>query len=414
MSQFSRSKIRVLVVDNSAFMRRAISSMLATDEAIEVVGTVGTWELAAKKVQEMSPDVITMDIAMPIMDGCATLKRILSDYMTSVIIIASLKEAESASKVQSFVLEALDVLAAETMDVLVKPEAIDKIHEMRDELIGRVRAMSRRAPRQAGMRSREVPIGPMGRAPGPAAAVAPPLPAPRPVSPPAASSSVSPLRGAGAVSVGDGDGVRISGKRFQLKQVDLVCIGSSTGGPTIVEQIVRGLPRSLSVPVVVAQHMPFMFTKSMAERFDSIAEVAVRHAADRMPIEPGSVYIAPGGLHLQVVRRGGQLQASVGDTPEGYIYKPSVDVLFESAAGLAGVRTLGVVLTGMGSDGVVGARSLAAAGGTLIAQDKESCVVYGMPRAIVDAGLAAASLPPAGLLSAIVQACGATQRAAAG
>jgi two-component system chemotaxis response regulator CheB len=406
MSQPLGSKIRVLIVDNSAFMRRALNSMLAAEADVEVLGTVGNWEMALKKVRELSPDVITLDLAMPVMDGGASLKRILGNYITSVLMVVAEPESAQAASVRETALDGLDERTGDVFDILTKPQAMDAVYDMSEELVRRVKQMSRRVFRHSGRRApASFPSQgtPQAQPPAQGSAVAP-APAASPAS--SATPTLRPRLEPAAIEPAHEPAAIRRGpvRRFQSLTVDLICIGSSTGGPSVLEQIIRGLPSSLGAAVVIAQHMPNMFTRSMAERLNNAAQVPVVHAEDGMVIERGSVYIAPGGMHLQLARRGGVLMAQVSDQPPGYIYKPSVDVLFASAARLSGVRTLGVVLTGMGSDGANGGRQLVEAGHTIITQSKESCVVYGMPRAVFESGLAAASLSPAEIIAAIVQA----------
>lgn len=372
------------MVDDSAFMRRAISNMLGSDAGIEVVGTASNGRIAIEKIKALKPDIVTMDIEMPVLDGISALKIIMVECPANVIVISSLTQAGSQA--------ALDALAAGAADVLAKDHSTvsDTIMDLRDDLVAKARSIARRDPTRRRPSLRRLDSHHAPQAGGPSAA----------------SGGASPGADRHDPEMSIGGTIRIGSRRFRATPVDLVCIGSSTGGPGVVEEIIRALPRDLRVPVVVAQHMPYMFTKSMSERFDTLATVPVIHAQDRMPIEPGRVYIAPGGSHLQLVRRAGKILASVGPGPEGFIYRPSVDVLFASAAELPGITCLGVVLTGMGSDGADGAEKLARLGSPIIAQDQDTSVVYGMPKAVVERGIASAVMPPAAIAAAVAQAAG--------
>jgi two-component system chemotaxis response regulator CheB len=195
---------------------------------------------------------------------------------------------------------------------------------------------------------------------------------------------------------------------------DLICIGSSTGGPPVLETIVKALPAGLTIPVVIAQHMPRMFTASMAERLDGMGALPVRHAEDRMPIEAGTVYVASGDAHTSIEKRGpGRACLRVGPKPTDALYRPSVDVLFTTAADACGPRVLAVILTGMGHDGFEGGKHLHEVGGKIIAQSAESCVVYGMPKAITESGIASASLPPSDIAATLASLGSAPLRASA-
>lgn len=364
--------MRVLVVDDSAFMRKAISQALASDPSIEVVGTACNGQDGLDKAKKLAPDVVTLDIEMPVMDGMAALIRIRSECpepKPAVLMCSTLTSAGSHEALKALRLGAADVIAKDPQALGTGAEAA------RGELLAKVKAVGEPVAR------RRATMGVPSAAPAFIRAA-------RPVPP----------RPDGAPAVQAPRSIDLEGKSF-----DLVVIGSSTGGPPVLETILTALPADFPCPVIVAQHMPFMFTKSMSERLDEVCAVTTVHAEDGMVLRAGCVYLIPGGKHGRVKRAGARLTIEVGEEPKSALYRPSANELFASAAGACGPRCLGVMLTGMGDDGVVGARLLHAAGGPIVAQDAESCVVYGMPRAVVDSGLAAAAMPPAGIAQALAR-----------
>ena len=325
----------VLVCDDSTFMRRAITTMLGSDPAINVVDTAKNGREAVEMAIKYRPDVITLDVEMPAMDGLTALREIMGKCPTSVIMLSSLTTAGSRAAMQALRLGAADVLAKDQSQVSTK------IMDLQHDLLSRVHALAERKP------ARSTPVKRC-----------------------------------------------IDSLNFRPGQFDLVVIGSSTGGPPVLEQILTRVPARSKVPIVVAQHMPCVFTKSMAERLNNQCSVPVRHGDDKMPIAPGTVHIAPGGMNTHLRKAGSRLTRHVTREPEDTVYYPSAHVLFETAREVCGRRALAIVLTGMGDDGVCGARSLVDAGGTVLAQSAETCVVYGMPKAVTQSALATESLSP--------------------
>ena len=332
--------MRVLVVDDSGFMRRAISQILASEPGIEVLDTARNGAEAIQKIKALKPDVVTLDIEMPQMDGLAALQAIMKECPTPVVMCSSLTTEGSAAALKALKLGAVDCIAKDHSTVSFKMD------EMRADLIAKVKAAAEaRIPgRSRDARSTASPEDP--------------LPA------------LSPAR------------------------VGLVVIGSSTGGPPVLETIIQALPRDLRTPVVIAQHMPLLFTKLFAKHLADTSAVHVVHAENGMPLREGTVHLLPGGTHGRVRSRAGRLHVETGDDPPGYFFKPSVDELMLSSADAAGDRTLGVMLTGIGNDGLKGARQIVARGGKLVTQAEATCVVYGMPKVVVDAGLSSARLTP--------------------
>lgn len=331
-------KIRVLVTDDSAFMRQAIRKMLDEEVDIEVVAVAHDGKMAVEYAKEHKPDVITLDIEMPIMDGLTALRHIMRQCPTQVMMISSLTTEGSTASLQALRMGAADVIAKD------HSTCAGNILEIKEQLIQRVRELSRSS------RSRiEKPT------------------------PPTPSHAIPALK---------------------TSDFQMVAIGSSTGGPPALETLLTQLPANFPLPVVVAQHMPLVFTQSMAKRLDDVCPLPVVHADHGTAITPGRIHIAPGSHHIHLQRIGGRFSANVNDEPKQAAYKPSVSALFDSCAKTSGGQTLGIVLTGIGDDGLTGAQALKKLGATLIAQDEHSSVVYGMPRAIADAGIADAQLTP--------------------
>lgn len=352
MTARTSEQIRVLVVDDSAFMRKALSMMLESDPMIKVIGTAHDGVEGIEKIRRLKPDLVTMDIEMPRMDGLAALRQIMESDPVPVMMISSLT-TEGAQAT----LEALDLGAVDFIPKQLSYVSLD-IVKIKDELLSRIKNIARRKHLLlAQYRQRR-----FRQSAATAASISTVAAAPRP-----GSRSARPTR---------------------TRPVQAIAIGSSTGGPPALQAVIPALPRNLPVGVLVAQHMPPMFTKSLAERLDGLSQVAVAEAVNGQPIEAGAVLIAPGGRHLTAKRRGSRTYAVVSDLPDDTLYRPCVDVLMNSVADTYGGGSMGVMLTGMGSNGVDGARNIKERGGVMIAQDEDSCVVYGMPRAVVDASLA--------------------------
>jgi len=336
--------VRVLVVDDSVVVRRLVSDALNRDSRIEVVGTAANGRLAQARVEQLAPDLVTMDVEMPEMDGIAAVRALRqAGHRMPIVMFSTLTERGAAAT--------LDALAAGATDYVAKPSGgasvADSLQRVALELVPKVLAL-------AGARSGPSPVRPVPGGPAVRVATGGPLPS-------------HPVR--------------------------LVVVGSSTGGPEALSRFVGGLA-PLPVPAVVVQHMPPVFTRQLAARLDRVGASCVVEAAGDEELRPGTVYVAPGDHHLVVRRRaGGGLVTAVVDTPPVNFCRPSVDVLFSSAVEAVGGEVLGVVLTGMGADGRTGAGQIVAAGGTVLAQDQASSVVWGMPGAVAAAGFAHRVLP---------------------
>jgi two-component system chemotaxis response regulator CheB len=347
-------KIRVMVVDDSVVIRRLLSDILSQDPEIEVAGTAPNGRIALSKLPQLNPDLVTLDIEMPELDGLATLPELRKDYpKLPVIMFSTLTERGAVST--------LDALSRGATDYVAKPANVGSVsagmQSVREQLIPKIKSLC-----------------PLAH---PAVASAP-----RPV---ARATTTPPPRGNTAP-----------------RRRDVVVIGSSTGGPQALTALLAKLPAGFPVPIVIVQHMPPVFTKHLAARLNQDCPLEVREAAGGETLQTGQVWIAPGDWHLELVRDGAAVKTRLQQGPPENSCRPAVDVLFRSAAGLYTSSCLGVVLTGMGQDGLRGGQCIVDAGGTLLAQDEASSVVWGMPRAVVEAGLASQALPLSSIATELV------------
>ncbi len=357
-------------------MRKAIEIILEKDPEISVVGMAQNGLEAIDLIAKLNPDVVTMDVEMPRMDGITAVRAIMAKLPKPVLMISSVT-TEGAETT-------LKALEAGAMDFISKPASkvsLD-IVRMEQEIRDKVKAVSRRRP-------------PLVRPAMPSLTAAKPSFGTGASGGSALSSSYAAKLGLTTrttrVSTGGASGTVMppvvnlpAGRPVR----DLVSIGVSTGGPPAVQKVLAGLPGDFPVPILIAQHMPAAFTGPFARRLDSVCEIVVKEAESGEKLKPGHAYVSPGGRHLKLVMGLGSMSAVVTEDPKEALYKPSANVLHESAGLALGRRALGVQLTGMGSDGLEGVKVLKQKGGRAIAQSDATCVVYGMPKAIVDAGLA--------------------------
>jgi two-component system chemotaxis response regulator CheB len=362
--------LRVVLVDDSALVRRLVGGVLRTEDDLVVAGTLVDGQQAVEQIPELRPDVVVLDVEMPRLDGLETLAALHQSCPgLPVVMYSSLTERGAAVT--------LEALARGAADYATKPSATTSREEaeacLRRDLLPLVRlwgriGRARRLGERVATRGHEV------------SQPAPPRHVPEP---PLAKHHDQP------------------GRTRRPTRPEVVLVGVSTGGPSALAELLPALPAGLGVPVLVVQHMPAIFTRLLAERLDRACPLRVREALDGEPLEPGTVLVAPGGRHLAVDRRGGQVVAACLDDPPEHFCRPAVDVLFRTAAAVYGPGVLAVVLTGMGSDGLAGAQAIVRAGGAVLAQDEASSVVWGMPGAVARAGLAEAVLPLAELAPAI-------------
>ncbi len=329
-------KIKVLIVDDSAIVRKVLAEALAGEPDLEVVGTAPDPFIARDKIQSLRPDVLTLDIEMPRMDGITFLKKLMRYCPLPVVVISSLGQASSRI--------ALEALEAGAMEVLAKPGGPYSVGELKHDLPHKVRAAAAARLRRA-------------------------APDQTPAPPPAPALG----RMAGSSSA-------------------LIAVGASTGGTEAIREVLEGLPAS-SPAIVVVQHIPPVFSTAFANRLNEVCRIQVKEAADGDRVLPGLALIAPGNFHMTLRKRGAEYCVSVHDGPRVCYQRPSVDVLFESVAEAAGKDAIGVLLTGMGSDGAQGMLRMKRAGARTVAQNEASCVVFGMPREAIRLGAADQVLP---------------------
>ncbi|HET6279685.1 MAG TPA: chemotaxis response regulator protein-glutamate methylesterase [Polyangia bacterium] len=346
-------KIRVLVVDDSVVVRRLLSDGIARDPALEVVGTASHGGIALKKLPALNPDVVTMDIEMPEMDGLTALAEIRkTDRKLPVVMVSSLTERGAVAT--------LDALALGATDYVTKPSAVAGAagqEAMLAELIAKLKAFGGRH------------LGTGNRFATPARAARP-----------------SSLASGGA-----------------RRRIDVVAIGISTGGPNALAAMIPQIPAGFPVPIVIVQHMPPLFTKLLADRLAARAVIAVKEGAAGDRLQPGTAYIAPGNHHMLVRRVGPSATIVLEQGPPENSCRPAADVLFRSVADVYGAGVLAVVMTGMGQDGLAGSGIIRDRGGQVLVQDEESSVVWGMPGFVVEAGLADEVLSLEALAPAIVR-----------
>ena len=323
-------KIKVLVVDDSIVMRRIISDILSKDEEIEVVGAARNGAEALEMVRELDPDVVTMDIEMPVMDGLTALQHIMAESPRPVVMLSSMDKRQADITLKSLDMGAVDFISKTSGSLSLDLERTG------EDIIAKVKAAAKAA------------ILPL-----PAADKAKPVPIPA-----------------------------LSGDW-------LVIIGSSPGGPKALPEVLSRLPANLPAAVLIVQHMPEGFTRSFAERLNWVSPLEVKEAEEGEEMKQGKVYLAQGNKHL--ILDGKRLR--LDDGPKVNYVRPAIDVLMKSAAPIYGPRTIGVILTGMGSDGAEGMKCIKRNGGKTIAQSEETCVVYGMPKAVVESGAADRVVP---------------------
>ena len=332
--------IKVLIVDDSAFMRNALSNMLSSDPEIKIVGTARDGLEALEKVASLNPDIVTMDVEMPRMDGITALRHIMEKNPVPVIMVSSITTEGAKVTLDALDLGAVDFIPKNLSDLSIN------IVKIREILIDKIKHIARK-----GIVKRRI----------------------RPVTAPK------------AIEIPKSMPVRTTGER----RINLVSIGTSTGGPKALQEIIPKLPKDFPTPIVIAQHMPPNFTGPFAERLNQLSQITVKEAEEGESLKNGVAYIAPGKGHMRMKRpRGIETVITISESKEEFIYRPSVDALMFSVAEFFPGRALGVILTGMGNDGLKGLTELKKTGGRIFAQNEETCVVYGMPKAVVDAGIA--------------------------
>lgn len=351
--------INVVVIDDSAFMRKSISMMLESDPEIKVVATGRDGKDGIEKIRQFRPDIVTMDIEMPVMDGLTALGIIMKEMPLPVLMISSLTSEGAKATIDALSLGAVDFIPKELSYV-----SLD-IVKIRDELISKVRQIVQ--SRSLLFRLQRIKTASTN------------------VQSPGYTPSTA--------------GNRIV--RMPEKPLKALVVGISTGGPFALLQTLPKIPGNFPVSIAIVQHMPPKFTRSMAERLNSLSKIEVREAEDGDTMEPGVALVAPGGRHMSFLRTNGSVRIRISDEPKGTLYHPSADVMMRSAVEAYNAPILGLIMTGMGKDGLEGLKDIKKKGGYVVAQDEASCVVYGMPKAAVDEGVADVVCPLTEIPSAL-------------
>ncbi len=337
-------KLRTIVVDDSLIFRKAVRDCLAPMSNVEVIDIASDGTVAIAKILAHKPDLVTLDVEMPGVDGLGVLEAIKkANLETNVIMLSSHTGRGASTTTRALSLGAFDFILKPTHETF---EA--NVAELRSQLASRIAVLS--------------PTNPLSRV--------------RPTAPPAPRAVSSPVAP-----------VRTSHQRRSTDRIEAIALGISTGGPKALRMLLPGLPSNLAVPILIVQHMPPLFTASLADDLNRTSEIDVVEAADGMTVRAGCAYIAPGGKQMRLGGCAGNYRVEITDDPAIKSCKPSVDYLFESAADIYGSRLLGIVMTGMGDDGTDGARAIHGRGGSVWAQDEASSTVYGMPRRAVEAGV---------------------------
>ena len=357
----SMNKIKVLIVDDSVFMRKALEGLLKNEPDMEVVAQARNGQEGVEMAAQFHPDVITMDIEMPVMDGITALEKIMKTNPTPVIMVSSLTQEGADATLRALDLGAVDFIGKDSQSFGGKQVELglkEKIRKFARNK-GMLKLLSHSAP-AASAGSFKI-------------------------------NQTSGLQSASANSGGSDGSKRVVVGKTGVKKV--VALGTSTGGPQSLQKVIPLIPADLGVPVVITQHMPPNFTQSLATRLNSLSKVEVIEAQGKEKLEPNVVYIAKGGYHMVFKQSGGAVYTELTTEPSNVFNIPGVDVMVDSIAGIYGKECLGVIMTGMGSDGCKGLTGLKRKGGTIIAQNEPSCIVYGMPRAVVEAGIADEIVP---------------------
>lgn len=347
------AKIRVITVDDSALMRQVLAQLLSKDPEIEVVGAAPDPYIAREKIKALNPDVVTLDVEMPKMDGLTFLDKLMRGRPLPVVMVSSLTEAGCQTTLRALELGAVDFITKPKIDLR------EGMEDLADELIAKVKAA-------AGAKIRGT------------------APLTNGISQAASPRVVTPLSSA------------------MIKTTDtIIAIGSSTGGTEAVREVLEVLPPN-TPPILITQHMPERFTKTWADRMNQLCRISVKEAEDGDSVLPGHALVAPGSYHMALVRSGARYAVRIHQDPPVNRHRPSVDVLFDSVAQYAGANAVGVILTGMGGDGAKGLLAMKQAGAYTIAQDEASCVVFGMPKEAIKLGGVDKILPLGDIAGAVL------------
>jgi two-component system chemotaxis response regulator CheB len=356
-------KIKAVVVDDSAFMRKSLSLMLESTGEIEVVATARDGQEGIEMVKSKMPDIVTMDIEMPRMDGLTALQKIMKEHPTPVLMVSSLTTEGAKETLKALEYGAIDFIPKELSYVNVS------IIKIKEDLVAKVKAIV--SQKSLNLRLKRIQNFNIDKN----------------------NSSLTPK-------------IDYNSKTIPQIGFRAIALGISTGGPMSLQRVIPLISKKLTIPMFVVQHMPPKFTKSLAERLNGLSDVEVKEAEDKEIVRGGVVYIAPGGFHMTIDKTtNSQNQIKISEQPTDTLHRPSVDVMMNSVIKVYNKYALGVIMTGMGRDGADAIKELKMKGGYSIAQDEDTCVVYGMPKAIVDAGNADAILPLDSIANTINKAC---------
>jgi two-component system chemotaxis response regulator CheB len=374
---------KVLVVDDSSFFRRRVTDILNKDPQLEVVDVAINGQEAVEKAILLKPDVITMDIEMPVLNGIAAVKQIMAQAPTAILMFSSLTHQGAKSTIEALEAGALDFLPKKFSDIAQNSDEAGRLLRQRVSQIAKKRGLTRRSlsssipPRVNRTASTQSPLNTRK----------------------SLASMQSKAVEAHSVKSVTSPPIKSSGKTYKL-----LAIGTSTGGPVALQKILTQLPKDFPLPIIMIQHMPATFTNAFASRLDSLCKINVKEASDGDVLKAGCAYLAPGGRQMLITGTENAAKIKIIDDNSAKItFKPCVDVSFGSAAKVFSANVLGIILTGMGADGREGSRMLKTRGATIWAQDEQTCVVYGMPQAVTVAGISQLSLPLETISSAILK-----------
>ena len=345
MRRSEENLIKVIIIDDSAFMRKSLTLMLESDPEIRVIATARDGNEGIDKVSKLKPDIVTLDIEMPGMNGLTALKIIMEQMPVPVLMVSSFTTESAQATMQAFDLGAVDFVSKDLASIStniknIKEELVDKVKQIARSRLIQTRFRMRRLVQSSHERKSQI------------------TPASKTVS---FESAASDFRA--------------------------VVIGISTGGPEVLHKLIPKIPENFPVGIAIVQHMPPHFTKTLAERLNSISKIYVKEAEQGEIIEAGKAVIAPGGRQMTFCNNGTYVTTEISDDPSNALYKPSVNIMMKSAAATFHGPLLGLIMTGMGKDGVEGLKCIKSKGGYVIAQDEESCIVYGMPQAALEEGV---------------------------
>jgi len=359
--------IKVLVVDDSNFFRRRVSEIINASPYLEVIATANNGKEAIDMVVKHKPDVITMDVEMPVMDGITAVQKIMDLAPTPILMFSSLTHQGASATLDALDAGACDFLPKKFEDIARDKQEAITLLQQRIQMIAR-RRVQRVPEKKSGIHTPSINASPAPTA------IKPALNRLQPKN----DSNETPIKPTVAQRS------KASGKSYSV-----LAIGTSTGGPVALQKILTALPQNFKLPIVLVQHMPGTFTKAFSERLNSNCKITVKEAQTGDILKPGCAYLAPGGKQMLIAANG---QIKIHDGNEALNYKPSVDITFASLAKSYTNKVLGIILTGMGADGRDGARLLKSKGSEIWAQDEASCVVYGMPQAVAKAGISTESI----------------------